>query len=150
MRLTDGELDTVERRALAGKPPEAGITIALVDEVRLSRAAARGGPVPRDPSTWTNERCPTHGRFRCSACLGVPDLPGARGGKGSLTSVVLAGKAMRGAQAAAAAAATKADFTGAAFCRCGAVEFAVPSVPRVRVNGEEHTPAGCGAEIPAR
>jgi hypothetical protein len=41
------------------------------------------------------ERCHEHGSFRCWRCLGVPQIPGPRGGKGSLTSVVLAKVAYR-------------------------------------------------------
>ncbi len=131
MKLTDAELELVARLVAEGRPVPAPVVSALLDEVREVRRRPATGT---DPATWTNERCPAHGRFRCGTCLGVPEVPGARGGKGSLASVVLAGRVMRRAR-------------GAAFCRCGAVEFIVPAALRVRVRGREHTPASCDSEV---
>jgi hypothetical protein len=50
---------------------------------------------------WPNDRCPTHGSFMCANCLGVPYMPGARGGKGSLAMILAAKAAYRRACEAA-------------------------------------------------
>jgi hypothetical protein len=72
----------------------------------IARAALAGAPRTQEgeaPAPWLNDRCPTHGNYRCAERLGVPDVPGARGGRGSLATVVASKAAYENRAAPAAA-----------------------------------------------